>query len=74
MSDPDGRVHWAPIAAFLACGTCLSSAAAGFSAFAAGFIGAFWAQWLPAMAVLGLVLAWIAGIPAAPRTKLREPG
>lgn len=64
-------VHWAPIVAVVACGSCLSSLAAGFTGLAAGLVGAFWAKWLPVAILVGVVAAWIGGVLPAPRHRLR---
>jgi hypothetical protein len=57
--------------AVLACGTCLSSLAAGLTGLLAGVVGAVWAQWLPAALLLGAIAAWIGGVFEAPRRQLR---
>lgn len=64
-------VHWAPVAAVLVCGSCLSSLAGGLSAVAGGFVGSFWAAWSPAVVLLAVGAAWIGGLFAAPRRQLR---
>lgn len=74
MSDPVGGTSWAPVAAVVACGSCLGSLAAGFTAFAAGFVGAFWASWLPALIAAVLLLSWVGGAFGGPGRALRcEP-
>lgn len=65
------EVHWAPIAAFLACVSCLSSLAAGLAGVLAGVVGTFWARWLPALALGAFLVAWVGGFVAAPRRRLR---
>jgi hypothetical protein len=70
MSEP-GDVHWAPVVAILACGTCLSSIAAGVTALAAGVVGAFWAKWLPVAILVAVLAAWLGGVVDAPRRELR---
>lgn len=64
-------VHWAPIVAVVACGSCLSTLAAGVSGFAAGFVGVYWAKWLPALALPAVLGLWIGGAFGAPRDELR---
>lgn len=71
MSDTEGDVHWAPVLAIVACGSCLGSLAAGLTAFLAGFVGVFWAQALPAAILVAVLAAWIGGVFAAPRRRLR---